>query len=144
MAGKGPPKIPTAILKARDSWKADGRDSEPVPEPGNLHLTLDLQGKALETWERLAPRLTWLTPVDSDLLSRYCKTAGQWHQCQHDLDCAVVFDQKTVLYNRSAKLSEILLRMEAQLGLSPSARAGIKVPDKPKMSDAKLRILRQA
>lgn len=134
MGKKGPTKTPTAILKARGSWRAKTREAEPeVKEPLAIPppawLTND---DAVECWHRLRPLLGWMRATDTNIFARYCETWGRYRQRCHELAGAVVKDQKESLDARIAKLAELLLRMEAQIGLTPSARSGIRVDEKPK------------
>lgn len=145
MGKRGPTKTPTAIIKARGSWRAKTRDAEPeVAEPlvelPPAWLTND---DALECWHRLRPLLGWMRATDTNIFARYCDTWGRYRQRCIELAGAVVTEQKESLDARVAKLAELLLRMEAQIGLTPSARTGVKVDEKPR-DNKKIRLIQGA
>lgn len=136
MGKRGRPKTPTPILIARQSWRAKTRTGEPevkepIPVPPPEWLTND---DAVECWNRLRPLLGWVRLTDGNIFARYCETWGVYRQRCMERAGAVMMDHKESLDARIAKLAELLLRMEAQIGLTPSARANVRVEEKPKDS----------
>jgi P27 family predicted phage terminase small subunit len=105
-----------------------------VPEcPG----WLDEPAKAV--WDELAPRLIEagvLASLDANSLSRYCILWCRWREIEDDMrqhgqtraptEGGAMRPQVRI----ADKLCSQLLRLEQELGLTPSARARIHVPDK--------------
>lgn len=136
MGKRGPAPVPNAIKKARGSWRGNVNPAEPeVKEPLAIPPPEWLTNEdAVECWNRLRPLLGWVRFTDGNIFARYCETWGRYRQRCRELAGAVVTEQKESLDARIAKLAELLLRMEAQIGLTPSARANVRVEEKPKDS----------
>ena len=121
MPGRGRPPTPTAILKARGSWRAKIRRCEPQPPGDPVDCPVWLEGTARETWRELAPILRSmgvLTIADRNAFVRYCVLWANWREALSG-------------GGRKAKkclaLSESLGRLEQQFGLTPASRARVKV-----------------
>jgi len=142
MGKRGPAPTPTKILEARVSWRAKERTAEPevtapMIESPPAWLTNE---DALECWNHYRPLLGWLRATDRNIFTRYCEMWGIYRERCAERAAAVAREQKESLDARCAKLAEILLRIEAQIGLTPSARTGIKVDEKPRNNN-KIRLL---
>lgn len=146
MGGKrGPAATPTAILKARGSWRSKTRTAEPevtapMIESPPAWLT---NADALECWNHYRPLLGWLRATDRNIFTRYCEQWGFYRErCEERNAAKLKGDEELVasIGVQCAKLAEILLRIEAQIGLTPSARTGIKVDEKPRNNN-KIRLL---
>ena len=119
MGTRGPAPTPTAILANRGSWRAKINKDEPkptgVPElPGGVELS----ERALAMWTQLTGDLSAAgiaTAIDANALSRYCMIWDRW------LRASVAQDEKRML-----TLSDALSKLEAQFGMTPSARTRIK------------------
>lgn len=140
MGKRGPAKTPTPLMIARGSWRAKTRDAEPeVTEPlvesPPAWLT---NADALECWHRLRPLLGWMRATDTNIFARYCETWGVYRE--RCVERALPGADHESLDPRVAKLAELLLRMEAQIGLTPSARTGVKVDEKPR-DNKKIRLI---
>lgn len=136
MGKRGPAPTPSAIKRARGSWRGklnpdEPEVSEPMVEQPPAWLISD---DARDCWFRVRPLLSWMRKTDENLFARYCERWGVYRERECELRMAVERDEKESLDARIAKLNEQLIRMEAQMGLTPSARTGIKVEDKPRPS----------
>ncbi len=145
MGGKGPPKTPTNILKTRGSWRANTRKAEPTPAPGRPTRPAWLKGVAAKKWAELVPQLDdmgVLTKIDGTALSRYCALWARWRDAEdwiaENSDVVEWVDKQGVpgarLHPKARVASDLathLHRLEAQFGLTPSARASLTVQPKP-------------
>lgn len=141
MGKRGPKPTPTAILKARGSWRAKAREHEPQPGRGVPRMPPWMMPEAKRIWQRLAPQLAAmgvLTTVDGDALTRYCQSLARWRRAQ------VILGRKGDTYSTktdaghqvikprpevaiAGKLDGVLAKLEGQFGLTPSARAGLDI-----------------
>lgn len=136
MGRRGTKPMPTALLEAAGSWRAKTREGEPEPEPLEHAAPGNLAGEALRVWNDLRPRLTWLGATDRNTLARYCIASAKFAEVQA-LDPINGTDAE---FSRFTKLCEVLLRMEVQLGMTPSARTSIRVEPKKKTHGNSLRL----
>lgn len=143
MGKRGPAPRPTALLEAAGSTQVYKRTEEPVAGDLGLEAPSILTGNALAAWNNLRPRITWLKCTDENILVRYCHAWARWQALSFVVSDSV-FDDQEGIAAQYAKTCELLIRMEAQLGLTPSARSQVKVAPKPKANDAKLRLLKKA
>jgi P27 family predicted phage terminase small subunit len=141
MGKRGPRKQPTKlrILRGNPSKEAVP-DREPEPAANAIVAPAWLAGEALEKWHGLVPQLLAcgvLTNVDTEALARYCVIWQEWKKhlsmVQRGADVLVMRDEAgKVRYTQVApsatlvvKYAAILLRLEQEFGLTPSARTGI-------------------
>jgi P27 family predicted phage terminase small subunit len=149
MGQRGPRPTPSAILKARGSWRGDATKGEPQPEaalpepPG--WLTADARAVWQQVIEQLA-RMKVVTRADANALARYADAFVRWRKAADFLEqkgdiytikgedgtvkCVMPFPQVSI-YN---KLAATLLKLEQEFGLTPSARSRIQVPIAPDAS----------
>ena len=119
------------------------RDSsnEPVPPPGRPTCPAFLSPYAKTTWKALVPMLEQmgvLSKIDGRTLARYCELWAKWR----DLAQFVQANGTAYQYETNSgeshwrafpqakdivTVSDSLLRLEQQFGLTPSARASLKV-----------------
>ena len=128
----GPAATPTAVLKARGSWRAKAREkTEPQIEPGIPDCPTSLKGLAEKTWYEMCRDLAAigvLTKIDGKALARYCRAWAQWCALadidESTLKIESVDDLRTVHthVDRMIRLSEHLLKLEVQYGLTPASR----------------------
>lgn len=127
----GPKPTPTAVLALRGSWRAATRPEEPQPEPvTDLEPPPILDGRALQLWETLLPRLTaagMLTAADVPAFSRYVRIFAAWERAMLAVEQNA--DRGAVL--TLAKLDELLRKLEGSFGLTPADRTGLKVEQPP-------------
>jgi len=137
----GPAPTPTEVLKLRGSWRSN-RPGEPQPKKGEPDRPDWLSPEAQAAWGQIVPVLMQmgvLTKADGNALARYCELWVEWRQCcQHTLEHGLTFPLKNkdgdVISQQVSpeatqrnKLSVELRRLEDAFGLTPAARARIKV-----------------
>jgi hypothetical protein len=127
--GKAP--TPTAILKARGSWRGDIRKDEPLPDlqptdcPAELKTDYEKQ-----LWYQLHGRLINQKVYDSTNqgpLVRYIQLRELWNKRNEDN------------VGNVCKLSTTLGRLEAVFGLTPADRTRVKAEPEENKKDAKMR-----
>ena len=146
MGKRGPKKTPTNILRLRGSRRADDRPkNEPQPRRGMPEPPDYLQGEALAEWHRKAELLYeqgTLTLVDDTILAAYCLAYELMlvalEECRKEGQDKLKIITKTVNCNtiqfpalgvyRTALKD--MIKFAAELGMTPSGRTGINVPDK--------------
>lgn len=139
----GPPRTPTAILKARGSRKVDERHNEPL-SPGEPVCPEWLGEFARECWFQLLPQLKRMKvagEVDEKALARYCSIWGAWRECEEFIrEHGMTHEGKhgPVEYaqvGRAARLADQLLKLEIQFGMTPAARARLATDGPKKQQD---------
>lgn len=142
MGLRGPAPTPTAVLQARNSWRATANRREPVPELGIPECPAWLDPEAKQVWDQVVPRLEAmgvLSLIDGHALGRYCVLFARWIKAEQFIQrygssypitdkhgrpkCFLPFPEVAI----AAKLSQELGRLEAQFGLTPSSRSRITV-----------------
>ena len=155
MAGKGPPKTPTEILAGRGSWVAKARivDGAIVavnakPDPVNPDAGVD---EHLEEVHKLLMDMNVLSKADKHAAYRYAAKLVRWYKINAEIQAlenevsvesldigngqtlATGKEYINPLIQIEEKLSNQLLQLERQFGLTPSARAYLRVePSKEK------------
>ena len=134
----GPKKTPTNILDMRGSHRAKDRPGEPIAPVGDPLCPEWIRPNAKEYWARLLPMLQnqkLLSECDENSIARYCQTLAKWREAEEwlmekgntypdrDKDGNVIGVKPWPEVNLAIKLSEVLLRLEREFGLTPSARA---------------------
>ena len=132
MAGKGPPRTPTPILRLRGSPLADLRTDEPIPEAEGeiVRPDADLRPGALEVWDSRAPgleRAGVLTAWDVEAFTLYCNYSVELRDG--------VAKRRRLKQTREAFLFASLKTLRAYFGLDPADRGSIKAT--PKRVEAK-------
>lgn len=145
MGSRGRAPTPTAILKLQGSWRAKAREKdsrESQPPKRRLACPRWLSEDARKVWRILVPQLVksgLATIIDVNTLSRYCTVWVRWRKLEDFLKergstYAVRDEQGKLIGMRSFPqarmvdhLVEQLLRIEAQFGMTPSARTRINV-----------------
>lgn len=136
----GRTRTPTKILKLRGSWLVNHRDHEPDPEIGIPDCPDNLDDNGKKMWFSLTKMLNdcgVITKVDGNALGRYCHLWSRWRDLEQFLtDNGVVYTRKDKdgkpigleafpQFNMVSKITDQLLRLEHEFGLTPSARARI-------------------
>ncbi len=153
MGKRGPKPTPTKTLKLRGSWRANDRKAEPQPDATRPKCPPWLNQEAKATWKQIVPQLAdmgVLTKIDGNALARYCDAWARWRKmaafmdekgemwASHEPDWVdkqgevqkgkIKYLQQFPQVGIYHKLGQMLTRLEAEFGLTPSARAGISVP----------------
>ena len=155
MGRRGVPPTPKAILQARGSWRgAVAADDVNMPI-GAPECPAHLGDIARLKWFELVPQLLAmkiLTTIDSGALSRLCETWGRRAKhLEYFKDHAETYvnekgDEKMHPFWRQIAIEDAVIKgLEAQFGLTPSARSGLKITSvKEKTDDAKSRFFTAA
>ncbi len=150
MGKRGPQPTPTAILHARGSWRAKTRPDEPQPEPGIPECPVSLKGHTKRIWTELTKDLYdagILAKIESRTLARYCLLWSKWEAMSaFELPIETVEDLK--IWDRHlAKmlaLSEHLLKLEVQYGMTPASRPSVRaLPPAPTPDEAEAYVRKQ-
>lgn len=137
MGRRGPAPTPTAVLKARGSWRGNINKSEPKPPPGAPTKPDWLTKPASAAWDQLLAQLAPLglaTVIDGNALARYCDALVRWKQAAAALDemgQTYCTEQGMELPRPEVgiyqKLAVLLGKIEAEFGLTPASRSRIQV-----------------
>jgi P27 family predicted phage terminase small subunit len=137
---RGPPPKPTKLKKLEGTYRKDrdvGRELEPPPGVPVRPKWLDRE--ACAEWDRVVPQLVELkvlTGLDGAALERYCVAHSNWVKAQRDVqkNGAVLKSQFGPMKNPNVKIAQderaAARLLAGELGLSPSARSRVKVPEK--------------
>lgn len=142
MGKRGPRPLPQEVLDARGSWRAEKNKHRPRPERGAPACPSWLCPEAKSAWRSMVPLLTaagMIAKVDRNVLTKYCQIWARWRQAELFIQkygssypikddsgrvkCYAQFPEVGIAH----KLAALLLRMEQELGMTPSARSGIQV-----------------
>ena len=150
MGRRGTKPTPTQILEARGSWQAKHRkpydptpDDECPEEPGWFEEAVSAEYQKLVGG---LARMGILGVVDENVLARYCAVWIRYVELEKALarDGLYILDDdgRKILNPAIDKINSLcdkLLRMEQQLGMTPSARAGIAIDRNKKATEPKLK-----
>jgi P27 family predicted phage terminase small subunit len=130
---------PTAVKKLegnRGKRKLNAREPKPAA-PVTLTPPEWLGPVAIEYWHRLAPRLEKLgvlTELDVDLLALLCDAWQKKHEARETIDkCGGYhYTESGFIVAHPAmaqehKANELIRKLNTELGLTPSSRAGMEV-----------------
>jgi P27 family predicted phage terminase small subunit len=146
MGKRGPPPKPTKLKKLEGTYRKD-RDqggNELAPPPAVPICPRWITGAAKAEWDRIVPQLAELgvlTGLDGGQLERYCDAYGNWLQAKaevkkHGQMIKTPFGpQKNPAVKTAFDERKEADRLAQELGLSPSARSRVKVPEKPPEED---------
>ena len=143
----GPKPTPTTVLRLRGSSWAEGRSDEPLaprgrPEPPpELELAADPLAEVC--WDRLCDHLETmgvLAVTDADAIAQYAICWARWTRAVVDIrrrgETELVRDRSGNVTSKvrasvkiEADLGARLLRLGSGFGLTPSARAGLRLPE---------------
>lgn len=138
----GPPRKPTKLKKlaGNPGHRPLDEDEPEYPEDDPKKVAGWLGTVAMEEWERVAPICKaqgLLTIADRRALEMYCKAFARWRQAEALLDRAPAMVTKTksgylapVPWVAIAqKYMDLTLKLGAEFGFSPAARARVKTGD---------------
>src|ERR1051326_4721982 len=147
MGQRGPKPTPTPILQLRGSTLVTRRRRQreargPAGRPDPPDWLLD-DPVAKSAWEQLVPMLTCmdvLTRIDGNALARYCRLWSRWRKAEEFISkngdmfpikddngkvkCLQQWPQVAIAH----KLAQQLTKLEAEFGMTPSARARMQLP----------------
>ena len=145
MGRRGPPPKPTRLkLLAGNPGKRRLNRREPQPPSDAPRCPKWLSPQAKSVWKRVAPvlkRMGVLTQVDGDALAGYCQTFARWKAAeeflvQHgdvypvrDAGGRVKFMQQFPQVSIARNLLQLLKGFQQELGMTPSARSRIELPE---------------
>ena len=147
MGNRGPAPTPTPILKLTGSNRvtrkreaAEVRGPEGVPDPPGW-----MDADARTVWNELVPMLDQmgvLTRIDGHALARYCRVWVRWRKAEEFIDqhgemyplkndsgetkCFQQWPQVAIAHKQAL----LLTRLEAEFGMTPSARSRIQLAPK--------------
>jgi P27 family predicted phage terminase small subunit len=146
MGRRGPPPKPAKLKKLEGTYRKDrdagGQALEPPPGVPVRPKWLDKEASA--EWDRVVPQLVELkvlTGLDGAALERYCVAHSNWVRAQRDVqkNGPVVKTPFGPQKNPNVKLAQderaAARLLAGELGLSPSARSRVKVPERPPDQD---------
>lgn len=123
----GPPPTPTEILAARGSWRAKTRGAEPKPTAKRPSCPKWLSKEAKAEWRRQVAELDtmgMLAQADRALLVAYCDAWGEFAALVEQLAGKRVSKKDGWrLTVQKAKAADRMLKIAAQFGFTPAARA---------------------
>ncbi len=146
MGRRGPPPKPSAQKKLEGTYRKDraAGGNELAPPPGVPVAPKWLDKEAKAEWARVVPQLVELavlTGLDGGALERYCVAHSNWIRAQLDVQKKgqVIKTPFGPQKNPSLKIAleerAAARQLAGELGLSPSARSRVKVPEKPPKAD---------
>lgn len=158
MARPGTKPKPTALkLLAGNPGRRKINRREPKPDKSLPACPAWLDPVAKRQWKKLAPelhRMGVLAKIDGNLLARYCQTWAQWRKM---VEWVQKHGETTAIRDRAGKvmghkrnpqteiakgLSEMLTRLEPELGMTPSGRSRLVVGPKPESKNSLMELMR--
>ncbi len=147
MGRRGPPRTPTAILKMRGTFRSDRRPGdEPAPPSGTPPCPKHVIGEAKREYRRLCRELAdmgTLSRADRGVIAAAAVLWARWTDAETQLQKVGPVVKNTAgnpVPNPYVQIArqclELLHRYWSVLGLSPSARASIRVPAPSPPADA--------
>lgn len=148
MRGRKP--LPTATKEAAGSFNVHpGRRNAAEPKAKRGYPVkpehIDADDVASGQWDELCKTLDELgilTTADKSLLALYCQTYSEWMKLQLHVQangCVLFNDKGNASQSPEAiqvhRYADRLLKMMSELGLTPSARSRVKVPEKSEEDD---------
>jgi P27 family predicted phage terminase small subunit len=135
MGKRGPAPTPTAILAARGSWRGKLNKNEMRPEPGAPDPPEVLEGEALLEWHRVIAEIEptrVLSKADRAALTLYCQTWAIAQDAARNIQATGTiiklpngYPGATPYLKVYNEATRICMRLLAEFGLTPSARARI-------------------
>jgi P27 family predicted phage terminase small subunit len=132
----GRPPKPTALkILEGNRGRRDLSRPEPKPSAGVQSRPEWLCPEAKREWIRLAGELEAvgiLSRVDRGALAAYCECWGEYVACVKALRGKAIDAETRDLVSLMVKMLDKMATFGGKLGLSPSDRVRLAVPDKPK------------
>lgn len=152
MGQRGPAPTPTPLLRLRGSTLVtQKREQREVKGPqGKPSCPNWIDDEAKDAWKQIVPLLEQmevLTRIDRNALSRYCQLWARWKKAEQFIQkhgdtyqlkddsgktkCLMQFPQVSIAHKLAAQLT----KLEAEFGMTPSARSRIQLMDSSKLGD---------
>ncbi len=131
-----PPRRPNHLKILAGEREDRINRNEPTPTEASVAPAMPLSAGAQAIWDRLAPDLTdkgCLTPWDADAFTVFCDAAATYYETRALIGSsyAVQGSVKNTVVNPLWRImrdcAEMMARIGARFGLTPSDRAGIDV-----------------
>lgn len=144
MGKRGPQKTPTNIKKFRGTYRGDRAVREATPDDAPTTAPRWLKGKeARAIYKRIAEVLSpagLATVADQQALARLAQLEALIGEIlESDLDLTVPGSQGQPVANPAYRyiidLQTQIEKLYSRFGMTPSARAGINVPDRGEAAD---------
>ncbi len=142
MGKRGPKPLPTALKKARGTYRRDRTAANEIqPIPGIPAPPAWLDAEARDEWDPVVPQLAEqgvLTSVDGAALEGYCSNYAAAVRLQRIADAAPIVEglhgpKENPAASAARKHWALVRQFAAEFGLTPSARSRVGAPDaKPK------------
>jgi P27 family predicted phage terminase small subunit len=135
MRGRKPKPARLKLIDGNPGKRPIGR--EPQPPASQPTCPAHLSPTAKAEWKRLAPMLNQigvLTQADRAVLAAYCQAYGRWVEAERRLKetppllkTPSGYAQQSPWLSIANKQIELMVRLMAELGLTPSARSRLAV-----------------
>ncbi len=141
--------VPTQVLKLRGSWRAKNRRDLFV-QPEKPRMPSWLSDEAKRAWRHMVPQLEALgilKRADEVVLAMFCTDYAEWSQACEEISTLKSrfvkqpsgrICQHPLLRIRDAA-AERMRKLISELGMSPAARTGLNITQKPSPSKSKSR-----
>lgn len=148
MGRRGPPSQPTALKLLKGETRSSRLNKrEPKPTPVLPKMPRGLDERAAQVWRRVIRdygRTGVLTAVDGDALRAYCEAVSRYEYAAQQLAQSGPLIRgarrgelvKNPLHQVVRDNADLMRQFARELGLTPAARTGIKVPEAPSDDDA--------
>jgi len=133
MGRRGPSRTPSKILQMRGSRQADNRVDEPIAPEGEPVMPDWLTEDARPFWLGLCDNLRMmklLHVTDAGAMGRYCQLFARYARVEARIAADEEHPKAEGWHMRAGALSDKLLRLEKEFGLTPAARANLAVEKK--------------
>ena len=153
-------KVPLSLKEAKRTRRTSRTKDEPIPDDDEIIPPEGMTREAVKVWAKQVPRLRAMGILgnpDVDALSMYCQYYADWMKYMKQLnkEGMVIKTKKQIispktkrktttteytlnpLYHLTNKRFEQCMKLQAQFGMNPVARVGLKSSgkvDKPKKS----------
>ena len=132
----GPPKLPTALKKARGTLQpCRTPKSEPTPVPGVPDPPASMDGEARAEWDRIAPELAKLgvlSRIDRTMLTLYCEAWADYLDASEKvkttgkvLKTEAGNFQENPYFSIKKRCAELCHKFAVEFGMSAASRTRI-------------------
>ena len=139
MRGRKP--LPSNVVRLRGNpGKRRLNEAEPRPFPRAPTCPACLDGEARKEWQRLAPELGGLgllTRLDRGMLAAYCQAHALWVEAVSSIarygtmvKSPNGFPMQSPYVAVANKQVDIMVRIAAELGMTPSSRTRIRIGER--------------